>query len=104
MVYLNEETSIKLSDLSASPNTPSPKINSYRWSSISWMKYTLDLSVTSINVSENTNFLEVVLAWVSLTPTYRVEVSIFAFSRMYFVGGAGFSDETVKLVVKYVPS
>ena len=32
------------------------------------------------------------------------EVSIFAFSRMYLDGGAGFSDATVKFEVKNVPS
>ena len=36
--------------------------------------------------------------------TSRVEVSIFAFSKMYFVGGAGFKHETVKFEVKNVPS
>ena len=54
------------------------------------MKYTLEVSVTSIKVSENTNFLEVVLASVSLTATSSVEVSICGLSRMYLTGGAGF--------------
>ena len=67
-------------------------------------RYTLEEEVTSIKVSENTYFLEEVLDWVSLTITSRVEVSIFAFSRIYRDGGAGFSDESVKFVVKYVPS
>ena len=62
------------------------------------------MSVTSINVSENTYFLEEVLDSVSLTVTSRVEVSICSFSRVYLDGGAGVSDETVKFEVKNAPS
>ena len=79
-------------------------MSSYLWSSTSCMKNTLEVSVTSINVSENTYFLEAVLDWVSLTLTSMVEVSIFSFSRVYLEGGAGFSAETVKFEVKNVPS
>ena len=68
------------------------------------MKYTLEVEVISIKVSENTYFLEVVLASVSLTVTWMVEVSIFGFSKIYFDGGAGFKAETVKFEVKNVPS
>ena len=64
------------------------------------MKYTLEVSVTSIKVSENMNFLEEVLASVSLTLTSRVEVSICGLSKMYLTGGAGFSEVTVKFEVK----
>ena len=79
-------------------------MSSYLWSSISWRKYTLEVSVTSINVSENTYFLEAVLDWVSLTFTSMVEVSIFALFKVYLEGGAGVSEETVKFDVKNVPS
>ena len=36
--------------------------------------------------------------------TSRVEVSIFALSKVYLEGGAGVSAETVKFEVKNVPS
>ena len=50
------------------------------------------------------NFLALVLDWVSLTVTSRLEVSIFAFSKTYLAGGAGVYEETVKVEVKNAPS
>ena len=49
-------------------------------------------------------FLVLVLDSVSLTVTLRVEVSIFGLPKIYLVGGIGFSDSTVKLSTKKVPS
>ena len=62
--------------------------------------YDFNKSLKDIELSS----LEEVLDCVSLTVTSRVEVSIFAFSRIYLEGGAGTSDVTVKFEVKNVPS
>ena len=76
------DASMKFLSVNSDPNVPSPKINSYFWSLISFKKNTLSLDFTSVILLTKLNTDDIELLIVSLTVTLNVDTSMLVLSNI----------------------